>query len=88
MAGKIVKIVKFGLPTCGPCKEQERICKEVCDEKGLIFESRDASECSDEDLDTFGVQSVPTVVFFDDDGDFITHRGFQTKDKILFTLGC
>lgn len=62
------KIVKFGTPTCGPCKLQETFLDNFVKEGfDVEIEKVDASEDMDK-AEEFGVSTVPTLIVFDENG--------------------
>ena len=63
-----LKIVKFGTPTCGPCKLQETFLDNFAKEGfDVEIEKVDASEDMDK-AEEFGVSTVPTLIVFDESG--------------------
>jgi thioredoxin 1 len=63
-----LKIVKFGTPTCGPCKLQETFLDNFVKEGfDVEIEKVDASEDMDK-AEEFGVSTVPTLIVFDENG--------------------
>lgn len=63
-----LKIVKFGTPTCGPCKLQETFLDNFVKEGfDVEIEKVDASEDMDK-AEEFGVSTVPTLIVLDENG--------------------
>ena len=65
------KIVKFGAPWCGPCKMQNSILEELeKDFPDLDIQYIDVdTEEGEISAEKHNVQSVPTIIIYDEDGD-------------------
>jgi thioredoxin 1 len=79
------RLLELGSTSCIPCKMMEPILEELRKEyKGRlivdfidVWENREASS-------QYGVQAIPTQVFYDKDGkEIFRHEGFFPKDEIL-----
>ncbi len=79
------RLLELGSTSCIPCKMMEPILEELRTEyKGRlivdfidVWENREASS-------QYGVQAIPTQVFYDKDGkEIFRHEGFFPKDEIL-----
>lgn len=63
----VMKILKFKADWCGPCKIVEPVVKKISEAHDLEVETVDVD--SEGDIaDDYSVQSVPTLILFDDDG--------------------
>lgn len=73
-------LVDFYATWCGPCKmiksELERIRNTV--QIVEINVDNDMQLCK-----KYGVMSVPTLIYFKDDGSYISNVGFMKSDEIL-----
>lgn len=82
----MIKILDFYADWCGPCKVMapmvEMIQKELPE---VAFEKINVD--SEEGIAArFGVQSIPTLIFYKDGVEVNRLIGFQSKDKILKTI--
>jgi thioredoxin 1 len=78
-----LKIVKFGTPTCGPCKLQETFLDNFVKEGfDVEIEKVDASEDMDK-AEEFGVSTVPTLIVFDESGTEVKRFIGLTQTKQL-----
>lgn len=78
-----LKIVKFGTPTCGPCKLQETFLDNFAKEGfDVEIEKVDASEDMDK-AEEFGVSTVPTLIVFDENGTEVKRFIGLTQTKQL-----
>ncbi|MDD3928048.1 MAG: thioredoxin family protein, partial [bacterium] len=85
---KLPRLVDLGATKCIPCKMMAPILEEIKAEyKGqLIVEFIDVWENSGAG-DKYGINSIPTQVFFDETGKEISrHVGFMPKEDILATF--
>lgn len=92
--GKIIPInnkptiVDFSASWCPPCRQLKPIFEKLAEEfKGRInFVTIDVDE-NPELSQSYGVQSIPMMIFLDKDGQIQdTLLGFQTREKILETI--
>lgn len=76
-----MKIYKFFLPTCGPCK---RVGK-ILDELNIDVTNIDMNDDESEELaDKYKVYSVPTIIKVDDEGNEICRAGSNsTKEELI-----
>lgn len=74
-------ILKFFSKTCGPCKWMSNVLSNI---KGAYIEDIDIEEDSNSELvERYGVKSIPTLIFVDNDGSVITElRGIVPLEKI------
>ncbi|MBP7865326.1 MAG: thioredoxin family protein [Acidobacteria bacterium] len=82
---KLPKLVDLGAKKCVPCKMMAPILDELAkDFKGkLIVEFIDVWQ-NPEAGDKYGIQSIPTQIFYDADGkEFFRHEGFYPREEIL-----
>ena len=81
----MIKIVKFGAPWCGPCRNQDAILEELAQE-GYNIEKVNVDE-NEEFVEKYGVRNVPTLLFFD--GEELVERriGLTRKDEIKDICG-
>lgn len=78
-----LKIVKFGTPTCGPCKLQDTFLDNFMKEGfDVEIEKVDASEDMDK-AEEFGVSTIPTMVVFDENNTEIKRFTGLTQAKQL-----
>lgn len=82
-AGKRPTIVDFYATWCGPCKALSPIMEEVASEYGdrVDFYRIDIDKAEDV-AHAFGIQSVPTLIFFPVDGQPRTAVGLLPKETI------
>lgn len=82
---KLPRLVELGSTQCVPCRMMAPILDELTrDFKGkLVVEFIDVWQNPDAG-DTYGIQSIPTQIFYDADGkEFFRHEGFYPKEEIL-----
>jgi thioredoxin 1 len=79
--------VDFWAPWCGPCRALSPIMEQVASEvgPGVAVAKLDIDECP-ELAEKFGVQSIPTVVFFKNGAEVRRFVGLATKADILATI--
>lgn len=73
-------LVDFFATWCGPCKMLALELDEIKDKVQIMKID------IDENLELckrFGVMSVPTLVYFKNDGTYVMHIGYMTSDEIL-----
>ena len=81
----MIKIVKFGAPWCGPCRNQDQILEEL-EQEGYNIEKVNVDE-NEELVEQYGVRNVPTLLFFDDDKLVERRVGLTRKDEIKDICG-
>lgn len=81
-------LVDFWAPWCNPCKMLTPIIEEVSQEVG------DSCKVCKVNIDDFpelasqyGVQSIPTLIFFRNGEEVERAEGFMQKDKIISLIG-
>lgn len=81
-------IVDFGSTSCIPCKMMEPILEELKLNYSNNFETIFVNVTKDiETTREFGVNVIPTQIFFDADGiELYRHIGFFSKEEILNTF--
>lgn len=84
----IPTLVDIGRGTCAPCKAMAPIIKELQGElsgkANVIY--IDLTKHPDAGMD-FGIQSIPTILFYDTRGKEVKRRiGFTAKDELLKEL--
>lgn len=80
-------LVDFFATWCGPCRMMAPLIDELSDEyagKAKIFKM-DVDENPQTSM-KFGIQSIPTLIFFKDGGPVDTAIGFQSKDSLKTKL--
>lgn len=80
-------VLDFGATWCGPCKKIEPILDELSREYAgkAEFLKVDVGEAT-ETARTFGVMSVPTVIFMKSGEPVYRFSGVQSKEKIVQLL--
>jgi thioredoxin-like negative regulator of GroEL len=76
----MLKLLKFTMVACNPCKTFNPIVKEVTDNFNMTLESIDA-ENSPDLVQKYNVKSVPTVILVDDNVELARHTGLLPKTK-------
>lgn len=82
---KLPRLVEIGTASCGPCKIMRPLLTAMSKDYAgrLKIEIIDAIE-QPEKKDLYNVVSIPTIIFFDDNGkELYRHFGFIPKAKIL-----
>lgn len=77
-------LVDFFATWCGPCKMLTPELEEIKDKVQIVKVD------IDENLELckrFGVMSVPTLIYFKNDGTSIMNVGYMTSDEILKFIG-
>ncbi len=77
-------LLELGAHWCPPCRQMTPILNELAaEQKAFIVAFVDIDE-SKEIAAYYGVQTIPTQIFFDPDGnELFRHVGFYPKDAIL-----
>lgn len=68
------KIKKYGAQWCGPCHTFEKTLERVgnMDEfKDIVFESADIDDEENDDVEKYGIRSIPTTILFDENDEVI-----------------
>lgn len=81
----IKKVIKMSASWCSPCKSYAKTFEEVSkneDFKDILFEEYDVEE--NEDLtEKFGVRSIPTTIFLDENEDKVLMMNGNISKKVL-----
>lgn len=79
------QILYFSTTTCGPCKIMKPIVEEVTSEKGIKIKylSIDTMDNGRDIAASFGVSSVPTIIFIKDGVEQNRMIGMRSKDKFI-----
>ncbi len=87
-AVKLPLVLDFGATWCGPCKKIEPILDELSGEyEGRVeFLKVDVGEAP-ETARSYGVMSVPTVIFMKSGEPVYRFSGVQSREKIVQLLG-
>lgn len=76
-------LVDFYTQTCGPCKALNPILEDISNEvQGIKIAKVDVSN-NPEISQTFGISSVPTIIFMKDCQVKETIRGLSNKDALM-----
>ena len=77
-------LLELGSHSCVPCKKMMPILAELNTEQtGFVVSFVDVWETEDKS-EQYGIQSIPTQIFFDGDGtELFRHTGFYPKDDIF-----
>jgi thioredoxin 1 len=77
-------LLELGAHWCGPCRQMTPILNELAAEQQAFTVAFVNIDTSKEIALYYGVQSIPTQIFFDKDGkELFRHLGFYPKDDIL-----
>lgn len=85
-----MKVIKFGAVWCGPCKSYSKTIEEFKREvngKVEVVELDVDSPDTDELLSKYGIKSVPTTIFLNEDGTFVKEVGPLSKEKLMSMVG-
>ncbi len=79
-----MKLIKYGNPSCGPCRMLAPIIKTVIESvEGLEFEDINTFDVSPDVLINDGIRSVPTLILLKDNVEVWRHVGLLSKDVII-----
>lgn len=76
------KIIKFGSTWCKPCEVVDKILKEIVAETDIEVEFIDVEENPDATT-AFGIRSIPTIMYYQNEKLIDTTIGALTKEDIL-----
>lgn len=80
-------VVDFFATWCGPCNMLGPVFAEVAEEnKDAAFFAKVDIDESMELAQEYGVNTVPTVIFFKDGKEVAREIGFMSKDKLVSNL--
>ena len=82
-----VSVVDFSATWCGPCKMVAPIVEKLSDEyDGKVdFYNVDVDENGDV-ASKYGVQNIPTIVFFKDGNEIKREVGFKTENALRLII--
>jgi thioredoxin 1 len=78
-----MKTIKmFYADWCGPCKMTKPIVRQIEEEYQVRVDYINIDVFKDITL-SFGIKSIPTLVFFEDGEEYNRCTGYQAKERIL-----
>lgn len=80
------KLIKFEADWCGPCHVIRPAVTAIAEETGLELEVVDIDDNPDL-AESYGVQSIPTILLVEDAAELSRHTGSAPKSQILANLG-
>ncbi len=82
-----IAVIDFFATWCGPCNMLGPVFSEFAEEnKDTVFCAKVDIDQSMELAQEFGVNTVPTVIFFKDGKEVAREIGFMSKDKLVSNL--
>lgn len=82
-----IAVVDFFATWCGPCNMLGPVFAEFAEEnKDVVFCAKVDIDQSMELAQEYGVNTVPTVIFFKDGKEVAREIGFMSKDKLITNL--
>lgn len=81
-----VVLVDFYATWCGPCKMMAPVIEELANEYDKAKIGQLDVDENQKTAGEYGVQSIPTLIFFKDGKEAERLTGFQNKDIVLETL--
>jgi thioredoxin 1 len=79
-----IAVIDFFAEWCGPCKAMGPIFSEVADElKDKAYLAKVDVDQSADLAQQFGVQSIPTIIFFKDGKEVEKHLGIMEKADLI-----
>ena len=77
-------LLQLGAHWCPPCREQLPVMAELANEQTAFLAAFLDVDAHPDKARSFGVSSIPVLIFFDGDGHELTrHVGFTPKEDIL-----
>jgi thioredoxin 1 len=71
---------------CGPCKMIKKELQKIEEENGILVEHYDIDEFRDE-VSKLGIKTVPTLIYANEEGEYLRTSGYLPKNEILKRLG-
>ena len=87
LASEVPVVVDFWSPSCGPCRLQDPVIKELASEVDGQFQFKKVNVWDEPDLATqFQISAVPTLLIFNKGEVVRTLVGYQDKARLLRAL--